>query len=274
MNADGRGIVRGRAVAGIDWRVLTFLTAAGGSVILFLLAPWSLEEKSVAALHGLCAQQPSHSFWFGESRLPFDARMTGIYGGFLLVSLYLLARGRLYRTGLPPTSIVISLAGFIGLMGIDGINSTLNDVGLPYVYEPSNHLRFLTGALTGTTLSVFTWFLATGVVWAPAITSEEPVLTGWRDFLPVAGLVALFWLVLQIEVEALYAPLAIMLVIAAVIVVTSLALVVVRMVGGGFRRALSPADLSLSAIVAMVIAYGFMSAVAGSRFMLEAAVVA
>ena len=68
------------------------------SVAGFLLAPWSIEVKSIAILHGLCAQRPSHSFWFGSDRLPFDSRMTGIYGGFLVTQLYLLARGR-FRAG-------------------------------------------------------------------------------------------------------------------------------------------------------------------------------
>lgn len=263
-----------RAITWPDWRVWSVLAVLAGSLMLFLLAPWPLQEKSLAALHGLCAQQPTHSFWFGDSRLPFDARMTGIYGGFLLVALYLLARGRLYRTGIPPTSMLLGLAGFIGIMGIDGVNSTLNDVGLPYAYEPSNHLRFFTGALTGTTLAVFTWLLATGVLWSPAVTSSKPILRGWKELLPAAVLIVMLWAVLQIEAPVLFAPLAVLLVIAAVIVVTSLALVVVRMVGGGFQRAMRPADLSFSAIVALVIAYGFMSAIAGSRFLLEAAVVA
>ena len=30
----------------------------------FLAAPWSFEQKAHAAMHGLCAQTPSHSFFF------------------------------------------------------------------------------------------------------------------------------------------------------------------------------------------------------------------
>jgi len=48
--------------------------------IAFVLLPWPVEAKGVAVLHGLCAQQPTHTIYFGEQRLPFDARMTGIYG--------------------------------------------------------------------------------------------------------------------------------------------------------------------------------------------------
>jgi uncharacterized membrane protein len=256
-----------------DRRIWAVGAVIAGSLVAFFVAPWSLQDKSLAALHGLCAQQPTHSFWFGDSRLPFDARMTGIYGGFLLVLLYLLVRGRLVCTGVPSTSMLIGLAGFIVVMGVDGVNSTLNDVGLPYLYEPSNHLRFFTGALTGTTLAVFVWLLAAGVLWAPQVISAKPVLRGWKELLPIGMMVTLFWGILQINAPVLFAPLAVLLVIAAVIVIALLALAVVVMASGNFRTATVPADLARSAIVALVIAYAVMSAIAGTRFMLEGAVV-
>jgi uncharacterized membrane protein len=242
------------------------------SLVAFLLAPWSLQDKTIAALHGLCAQQPTHSFWFGDYRLPFDARMTGIYGAFLIVSLYLLARGRLFRTGVPPTSIIVALAGFIFLMAFDGVNSTLNDVGLPYLYEPSNHLRFFTGALTGTTLALFTWLLLTSVLWSPEVTSPKLILRSWKELAPVAGFIALLWAVIQTGIPLLFAPLAIALVISAVVVIASLALVVLAMVGGRFQRSTRPSQLTGHAVVAVLIAYAVMSAIAGARVMLEAAV--
>jgi uncharacterized membrane protein len=245
----------------------------GVSLLAFLLAPWSLQDKTLAALHGLCAQQPTHSFWFGDSRLPFDARMTGIYGAFLLVLLYLLERGRLFRTGVPPTSMIFALAGFVIIMGVDGVNSTLNDVGLPYLYEPSNHLRFFTGALTGTTLAVFTWLLAASVLWSPEVTSTRPILRGWKELVPIAGFVTLLWGVLQINAPVLFAPLALVLVLSAVIVLASISLVVVTMISGQFQKATRPADLGGSAVFAVLIAYAAMSAISGARFMVEAAVV-
>src|SRR5690625_4312175 len=97
---------RGRA---LDYRVYGLIGLIVASVAVFLAAPWSLEEKGLVAVHGRCAQPPTRSFWFGESRLPFDARMTGIYGGALIVGIYLLARGRLYRNGPPPVSLLIML---------------------------------------------------------------------------------------------------------------------------------------------------------------------
>ena len=53
----------------------TPLLLAGGFMLAFLAAPWSLEHKAHAALHGLCAQTPSHTFLMGGRPLPFDARL-------------------------------------------------------------------------------------------------------------------------------------------------------------------------------------------------------
>ena len=264
-NTNGVTWIRDRRI----WLPLAVIAASLGA---FILAPWSLQEKSLAALHGLCAQQPSHSFWFGDSRLPFDARMTGIYGGFMIVCLYMLARGRLYRTGPPPASLLIILAGFVVLMGVDGVNSTLNDFGMPYVYEPSNHLRFATGAMTGTAMAVFIWLLAGGVLWSPHVASSKPIMRGWKELFPIAALITMFWAVLQINVSFLFPPIAVLLVVSAVAVLGSIALVALRLATGGIQRATRPADLSRSAVVAILLAYTVMSAIAGFRFVLESAV--
>ncbi|TVR75672.1 MAG: DUF2085 domain-containing protein [Sphaerobacteraceae bacterium] len=252
-----------------DRRLLGVVGLLAVSIGAFLLAPWSLQDKSLAALHGLCAQQPGHSFWFGDARLPFDARMTGIYGGFLIVGIYLLSRGRLYRSGPPPASVLITAAVFVAIMGVDGVNSTLNDFGMPYVYEPSNHLRYFTGAMTGTSLALFIWLIAGGVLWSPQVAIDKPIMRSWKEFLPIAALVTMFWALLQMQVAFLFAPIAVFLVISAVIVVSSIALVALRLATGGFQKALRPLDLSRSAVVAILIAYAVMSSISGARFMLE-----
>src|SRR6476620_7328003 len=108
------------------------------SVVLLIAAPWSVDTKFRAVVHGLCAQRPSHSYALGGTNLPFDARMTGIYGGVMTTVLCLLARGRWRAITLPSRGILAALVGFVSLMGADGVNSTLQDFGLPYAYEPQN----------------------------------------------------------------------------------------------------------------------------------------
>src|SRR4051812_13030157 len=93
---------RARATARIlaqQWGTLApaswlFFGRVSGWLVALVMAPWPLAAKFHAVVHGLCAQRPSHSFALGGTNLPFDARMTGIYGGTLTTILFLLARGR------------------------------------------------------------------------------------------------------------------------------------------------------------------------------------
>src|SRR5215211_1548630 len=87
-------------------RSYLFPLLLGGLIATFFCLPWSFEHKAHAYLHGLCAQRPSHSLIMGELALPFDARMTGIYGGFLVTSSYLLLRGRFVAWRLPDRPVL------------------------------------------------------------------------------------------------------------------------------------------------------------------------
>ncbi len=240
------------------------------SVAGFFIAPWSIEAKSIAILHGLCAQRPSHSFWFGSDRLPFGSRMTGIYGGFLITQLYLLARGRFRVGGVPSVTILTILSLFIVAMGIDGVNSTLDDVQLLTIYQPNNVLRFVTGALTGTTLAVFLWLLAINILWHVDTQRPEKVVSGIADLALIAVPVTLFGLLVTSSWLPAYSVIAIFLLCAALIVIFELTICLLLL----FRRRESSArslrDLSSSAVGAMVAAYLFIFAMAGLRFLMEA----
>src|SRR5688500_11769950 len=96
---------------------------AGGLVLLFFAAPWSLEHKAHAALHGLCAQTPSHTFLMGNRPLALDGRMTGIYGGFIVAFACLAGMGRHRAARLPTLPLMGVLAMLVGIMTIDGFNS-------------------------------------------------------------------------------------------------------------------------------------------------------
>uniref|UniRef100_A0A7C2WRK8 DUF2085 domain-containing protein n=1 Tax=Thermorudis sp. TaxID=1969470 RepID=A0A7C2WRK8_9BACT len=245
---------------------------AGLSLLLlatFLLTPWPLEEKSLAALHGLCAQRPSHSFWFAGSRLPFDARMTGIYGAFLLTIGYLAVAGRLRRAGLPRLPVLLFLAGGVVALGIDGVNALLQDLRLPTLYEPQNWLRFITGAWTGTLLGVVLWIAANAVIWRPGVNSLRAVLDGRRDLLALALLsAALGWLAMS-GWRPLYWPLALYLVLAAVTLLALLALPAVQLLRRREQQIGSLAEIGWPATASLALACAFMVATSGLRFLVE-----
>lgn len=251
------------------WSAL-FVTLVAASIAGFFFAPWSIEAKSIAVLHGLCAQRPSHTFWFGADRLPFGSRMTGIYGAFLITNIYLLLRGRFRAAGVPSIPIIAALALFIVAMGLDGLNSTFDDMELFRVYEPTNLLRYITGALAGTTLAVFVWLLINTILWSSERQRPDPVIGHFAELLLIAVPIAGFgWLVMS-GWQPLYRILSFVLVASAVSAMFQLSIAFIQLMRRKENTARSLADLSGAAIAALVCAYGFMAFVSGSRFLMEA----
>lgn len=239
-----------------------------GFVALFLAFPAPLDEKARAALHGLCSQRPSHSFTLGDQRLPFDARMTGIYGGFLATSLYLAARGRYRVFGLPSLPVIGLLVGGVALMGVDGTNSLLLDLGLWHAYEPRNDIRIVTGLLTGIALAVAICFLLATTLWRRGHANRR-VVEGVDEL----GLLVLLQLPVVVLVRSgvgwLYAPVALALLLSATAVVSALALVVLTILRRRDNSYAGPAQLDGAAAVALVVGAAVMALIAGGRFWLE-----
>lgn len=247
-----------------------FLALLAAALLVFLLIPGSIEGKALAVLHGLCAQQPTHSLYFGDQRLPFDSRMTGIYGGFAVASLYMLARGR-WRAGLiPPLSVVIAMAGFVMLLAVDGVNSTLVDLGRGHAYEPHNAVRLGTGLLTGTTLAIFIWMLVAQVGFARAARTRCAPVAGLRDLGLLLVAQAAFGLVVYARPELLRVPLTLLLLTAALLAVTGLTLAFVLLIARSENNAQRTRDLASHATIALVIALLIIGATGGGRFALEA----
>lgn len=247
--------------------VWLFLGLIGASIAGLALAPWPLATKLYAVVHGLCAQRPSHSFTFDGVALPFDARMTGIYGGALTTALFLLVSGRARAVRLPPVPILAMLGFFVAIMGADGVNSTLQDLRVPYLYEPDNRLRLATGLLMGVTLGIMQAYLLNRTVWShPA---EVPLLRGWRELGALLAAQILFYLLVISGWGALRIPLALALVGGAVAVVLVLALTFLVLAYGREGRFARPADLAGFASVALLLGYATLALIAAARFLLE-----
>ena len=202
------------------------LMAPGLGTLLFLALPWSLEHKAHVVLHGLCAQRPSHTYYFGDRPLPFDARMTGIYLGFLATMIVLLASGA-HRWCRPPSASRIALLLALGgAMAMDGFNSLLRDLALPYPYEPRNWLRVVTGAGAGVVLAVALCFLLSVTLWRQVDTRRQTI-DSW--LLPIrASVVAAPMLIVATSgIDVLYGPVVLMLILAALAALTTLSLVVI-----------------------------------------------
>lgn len=253
----------------ISWSTgfLTLVVLAFG---LFTALPGTIEGKSLAVLHGLCAQQPTHSYYFGEARLPFDARMTGIYGGFALTCCFLLVRGRWRATGVREVSVVVALVLLVLPLAVDGMNSLLKDLALPYLYEPRNVLRTMTGLMLGASLATFVWLLVGQTAFRPSPRSDEPVWRGLREL----GLVLLIGAGLVIAVGLGNLPVRValtyLLMASAATVVTGLLLPFVLLVTRREQQAGNTRDLAEPATFALLGALVFIASMSGGRFLLEA----
>ena len=108
------------------------------------ISPWpcvsSLDALLIWLNSGVCSQNPAHSFWIDGRPLPLCARDLGLFGGFLLASLFVGRRQLWWLLGLAP-------------LLVDGANSFAYDtVGL-WIYAPTNLLRLVTGVLGGVGLA-------------------------------------------------------------------------------------------------------------------------
>jgi uncharacterized membrane protein len=254
------------------WRgwPLAFVAIASSALLAFVCAPWPIEGKSLAVLHGLCAQQATHSFYFGAQRLPFDARMTGIYGGFAITALFLLSRGRWRAGGVPSTGVLFALGLSVAALASDGINSTLADAGIAHVYAPRNEARLVTGLLTGTSLAVFIWLLLGQIGFASCAARRVRVITGRRELAALLGIQALFALLVYSTWWPLRVPLTLLLLASAVSVLTGLVLAFVLLLSRRENQALDTWQLAGPATAALLIAFALLGLTGGGRFLFEA----
>ena len=178
-------------------------------------------------------------------KLSLEARDFGIYAGFLLTWAYVAILGRGRASGVPRASILITLVGFIAIMGFDGINAFFYDTSffqlpleLPHLYTPRLDLRLSTGLLCG---------IAFGGIMLPVVNSTlwrdpdpRPVFGGWWQFLGGLAVLGVFFLLNQTESGIFLYPFSIL---AAASTIILLALINVVFVISFFQRAPSAVTL-------------------------------
>ena len=112
---------------------------------LFVIeSPSEMLDKAKFIGFGICHQMPERSFFIDGHQLPLCARCTGMYLGLVTGVIFLAIRGRTQAARLPPTPLIITLIGFIVIMGIDGVNSTISVIpGAPQLYHTTNLIRII-----------------------------------------------------------------------------------------------------------------------------------
>jgi uncharacterized membrane protein len=142
--------------------------------------PPGLLGKADAIAFAICHRLVSHSIMMGEQAMPLCARCTGIYLGALVGLFTMGGLGRRRAGGLPPRPLLVVLVAFIGIMGIDGINSYATLLpGVPHLYEPQNWLRLVTGTLNGLALAALIFPVLNQTLWRD--WEDRPVLGRFRE---------------------------------------------------------------------------------------------
>jgi uncharacterized membrane protein len=130
-----------------------------------LVAPGTLQEKLMLVVHGLNAQRPAHSYVFGGEQLALESRMLGIFLGFCLAVAVQWTTGGWRRAELPSRGMALVTLLFVAVMGLDGLNATLFDLGRVYLYEPRNETRLATGLLCGVATAAWVAPVVAFVFW-------------------------------------------------------------------------------------------------------------
>jgi uncharacterized membrane protein len=250
---------------GGSWRwllpalVLTVLVA-------FLAAPAPLPRKLLLAMGGVCGLRPAHSYFVGGVQLPLEARMTGIYGGFLLTFIALLAFRRLGVWRLGSRFVIGILALFFASMALDGLNSTFTDLGLMHFYESTNLTRLLTGLLSGIAIAPFLLWLL-GVVATPREpgVSHAVVRSPWELIAPLA-INAIFAALVLDGRAAFYYPIALVSVGGIVGVLAITALLVILTISGLGGRVTHIRQVIAPGALALLVAFMVLGATATARW--------
>lgn len=250
----------------------------GVALVAFLFIPFPLLDKFYMIGFGICPQRAGHSYFLGETllpgeaslralipalnivapnqatKLPVEARMYGMFAGFLVTWVYSFAIGRGKAALMPGALILFTYISFIALMGVDGVNATvrdLHDAGLPipFAYLPRLDLRFATGWLCGIAMAGIILPVVNYCLWRDA--QPRALFERWRELLPLLG-IGLVILILFTLGSGLYfyplavlAPLGILATLGALNIVLVLTFRRRERVAGNWREALNPIALAL-----------------------------
>jgi uncharacterized membrane protein len=194
---------------------------AGWLVALVAVAFWpgaSLIDRLMMLDGGICAQNPTHSFFPGGIQLPLCSRNTGIYLGVACTTLWLAASGRLRAARLPGRGVMLALGLAALLMAVDGFNSFFLDLGLPHPYTPRNPLRLATGLGMGVAMAAFLLPVASAILWR--VDDERPSFGTLRELLPLLPILSVAWFAVASQAAPLLYPIAILSSLGLLLAVT------------------------------------------------------
>lgn len=211
----------------------------------------------------VCHQWDSHSYIIAGTPLCLCARCTGMYlGGLLTLACLALRKPRAAR--LPTVPYLIALFVFFLLWAGDGLNSVMSELlRRPFMYEPQNLLRMVTGTLMGIALgSLLYLMLNTNLYRAP---ETKPIYENPLEFLLLLALGGVLVVVVNSQAEILLYPLSALMLIAILALNAALWTAFVASFG---RAVTQPNQLWRRAALGLVCALVLLDALAIGRVLL------
>jgi uncharacterized membrane protein len=228
---------------------------------VFALLPWPLLDKLWAIGYGICPQRASHSYFLAGQQLPVEARMMGMFVGFLLSVLVFAVLGRIRAGRFPAWPILLVLALSAASMAFDGVNNTFYDLGLPHLYAPYNPARLITGLLMGAAMAGLLWPAFNMTVWREY--HDVPVLDKAWHLIVLLVVLGAFAAAVLLGVDWLFYPVSILTTAGELALLTTLGAVGAVPVLGRFQRAETGWDLlpvALGGLLFAALLLGVMSA--------------
>jgi uncharacterized membrane protein len=191
-----------------------------------LLIGWLLNTpagwlgKADAIGYAVCHQIEARSFHLGNRTFPLCVRCSGMYLGALVGLAYQGIRGRRLG-GYPPRRLLIFFGGLVIAFVVDGVNSFIHLAAfpvLPWLYEPQNWIRLLTGTGMGLTMAMMLYPAFVQTVWRD--WEKRPALADGRALGMLLLLAALLDLAMVSEVPVLLYPLALLSVATVLMILT------------------------------------------------------
>ncbi len=236
-------------------------------VLGLLLTPgMPLDQKLLVVMQGVCSQQ--NNLFLAGLQLPICARCTGIYTTFLstLGVLFLVGRGR--AGGFPPWHLSAALVAFVLIMGLDGLNSLVDDVGHTAVYAPRNDLRTLTGMGMGVAVAVLLMLVFNQSL-RRDVDDAQPLLKNWWE---LGGLLLFYCLLLAAafgNMDLLYWPLAVLSTVGMIGALYIISVIACGALMGYGNTVLRLSHLARPATIALFLTVGVLAGLSFLRFWLE-----
>lgn len=200
--------------------------------VMALMGFWTISDPSRLSASGIltagdyagaafCHRIPVRSFMIAGRPVGLCARCSGMYLGFFIYLALVILAGRERWTAFAPVPILVLMLGFVGIMGIDGLNSYSHFFpNAPHLYTPNNTLRLFTGLGTGIAIGSFIVPAVYQTVWKEQV--RQPAIGTLSELLSLLLVTILGGLLLLAEFPITTYVLAILSVLGLLFILTGI----------------------------------------------------